>query len=164
MAEKKYDAVGKRYDIKNIGKVTGGEIYACDVHIPGELYASVLRSPYAHAEVKKIDYTEAEKMRVVCIGPDDVPDIIYNERIVSIPDKTYRDRTVLPKDKVRHVGEAIAACAAETEELAFAALKKIKVEWDKKWDPLVILDDAMAADAPEMYDHVFLGKKNKSRK
>ena len=158
MTEAKYDAIGKRYDIKNIGKVTGGEIYSCDVHIPGELYAAVLRSPYAHAEIKKIDYTEAEKMGVVCIGPDDVPDILYNERIVSIPDKTFRDRTVLPKDKVRHVGEAIAACAAETEEKAFAALKKIRVEWGKKWEPLVSLDDAMDPDAPAIYDYVFLGE------
>ena len=59
MLDTKYDAVGKRYDIKNIGKVTGEEKYACDVHIPGELYAAVLRSPFAHAEIKKIDYTEA---------------------------------------------------------------------------------------------------------
>ena len=158
MSDKKYDAVGKRYDIKNIGKVTGGEIYACDVHIPGELYAAILRSPYAHAEIKKIDYSEAEKMGAACIGPDDIPYTLYNERIVSIPDKTFRDRTVLPKDKVRHVGEAIAACAAETEELAFAALKKIKVEWGKKWQPLVTLDEAMASDAPKIHEQVFLGE------
>jgi len=158
LLDTKYDAVGKRYDIKNIGKVTGEEKYACDVHIPGELYAAVLRSPFAHAEIKKIDYTEAEKMGAICIGPDDVPDVLYNERIVSIPDKTFRDRTVLPKEKVRHVGEAVAACAAETEALAFAALKKIKVEWGKKWEPRVSLDEAMDPEAPEIYDHVFLGE------
>ncbi len=158
LEKKQFDVIGKRFDIKNIGKVTGEEVYSCDVNIPGQLYAVVLRSSYSHAEIKKIDYTEAEKMGAICIGPDDVPDTLYNERIVSIPDKTYRDRTVLPKDKVRHVGEAIAACAAETEEKAFAALKKIKVEWGKKWEPVVTLDDAMDSKAPAIYDHVYLGE------
>ncbi|GAH63358.1 unnamed protein product, partial [marine sediment metagenome] len=116
MEKQQFEFIGKRFDIKNIGKVTGEEVYSCDVNIPGQLCAVVLRSPYPHAEIKKIDYTEAEKMGAICIGSDDVPNTLYNERIVSIPDKTYRDRTVLPKDKVRHVGEAVAACAAETEE------------------------------------------------
>ncbi|MCK4240766.1 MAG: hypothetical protein KAX30_04025, partial [Candidatus Atribacteria bacterium] len=91
LEKEQFDVIGKRYDIKNIGKVTGEEVYSCDVNIPGQLYAVVLRSPYSHAEIKKIDYTEAEKMGAICIGPDDVPDTLYNERIVSIPDKTYRD-------------------------------------------------------------------------
>ncbi|GAI60824.1 unnamed protein product, partial [marine sediment metagenome] len=158
MEKQQFEFIGKRFDIKNIGKVTGREIYSCDVNILGQLYAVVLRSPYPHAEIKKIDYREAEKMGAICIGPDDVPDTLYNERIVSIPDKTYRDRTVLPKDKVRHVGEAVAACAAETEEKAFAALKKIKIEWGKKWEPLINLEEAMEADAPQIYDHVYLGE------
>lgn len=155
--EHKFDILGKDFDIKNIGKVTGEEKYSCDINIPGQLYAVVLRSPYAHAEIKGVDYSEAEKMGAICIGPQDVPDVVYNERIVSIPAKTFRDRTVLPKDKVRHVGEAIAACAAETEEKAFEALKKIKVLWGEKWEPIVTLDDAMSPDAPALYDHVYLG-------
>ncbi|MDD3656977.1 MAG: molybdopterin-dependent oxidoreductase [Atribacterota bacterium] len=155
--EHKFDILGKDYDIKNIGKVTGEEKYSCDINIPGQLYAVVLRSPYAHAEIKEVDYSEAEQMGAICIGPQDVPEVLYNERIVSIPAKTYRDRTVLPKDKVRHVGEAIAACAAETEEKAFAALKKIKVVWGEKWEPLVTLDDAMAPAAPAIYEQVYLG-------
>ncbi len=155
--EHKFDILGKDFDIKNIGKVTGEEKYSCDINIPGQLYAVVLRSPYAHAEIKGVDYSEAEKMGAICIGPQDVPDVVYNERIVSIPAKTFRDRTVLPKDKVRHVGEAIAACAAETEEKAFEALKKIKVLWGDKWEPIVTLDDAMSPDAPALYDHVYLG-------
>lgn len=158
MEKQQFEFIGKRFDIKNIGKVTGEEIYSCDVNIPGQLCAVVLRSPYPHAEIKKIDYTKAEKMGAICIGPNDVPDTLYNERIVSIPDKTYRDRTVLPKDKVRHVGEAVAACAAETEEEAFAALKKIKVEWGKKWEPLINIKEAMEANAPRIYDHVYLGE------
>ncbi len=158
LEKQQFDFIGKSFDIKNIGKATGKEIYTCDVNIPGQLYAVVLRSPFPHAEIKKIDYSQAEKMGAICISGDDVPDILYNERIVSIPEKTYRDRTVLPKDKVRHVGEAVAACAAETEEEAFMALKKIKVEWGKKWRPLINLDKAMDPDALQIYDHVYLGE------
>lgn len=158
LKRQQFEFIGKQFDIKNIGKVTGKELYSSDINIPGQLYAVVLRSPYPHAEIKKIDYTEAEKMGAICIGPDDVPDYLYNERIVSIPEKTYRDRTVLPKDKVRHMGEAIAACAAETEEEAFKALKKIKIEWGKKWKPLIGLDEAIKDNAPPIYDYVYLGE------
>ena len=158
LEKQQFDFVGKDFAIKNVGKVTGKEVYSGDVNIPGQLYAVVLRSPYAHAEIKKVDYSEAEKMGAICIGPEDVPDYLYNERIVSIPDKTYRDRTVLPKDKVRHVGEALAACAAETEEEALAALKKIKVECGRKWKPLVILEEAMKDEVPPIHDYVYLGE------
>jgi xanthine dehydrogenase molybdenum-binding subunit len=158
LEKQQFDFIGKNFDLKNIGKVTGKEIYSSDLNIPGQLYAVVLRSPFPHAEIKKVDYTEAEKMGAICLGPNDVPNILYNERIVSIPEKTYRDRTVLPQDKVRHVGEAVAACAAETEEEAFAALKKIKVEWGKKWPALINLDEAREANAPQIYDHVYLGE------
>ena len=50
--EQKFDILGKDFDIKNIGKVTGEEKYSCDINIPGQLHAVILRSPYAHAEIK----------------------------------------------------------------------------------------------------------------
>ena len=63
-----FEFIGKRFDIKNIGKVTGREIYSCDINIPGQLHAVVLRSPHAHAEIKKVDYTEAEKMGAISVS------------------------------------------------------------------------------------------------
>ena len=158
LEKEQFDFIGKQLEIKTIGKVTGEEKYSCDINIPGQLYAVILRSPYSHAEIKKVDYTEAEKMGAICISGDDIPDVLYNERIVSIPDKTFRDRTVLPRDKVRHVGEAVAACAAETEEEAFTALKKIKVEWGKVWEPLIDIDKAMENNAPKIYEHIYFGR------
>jgi len=157
LGKPEFDFIGQPLEIKNIGKVTGKELYSSDINIPGQWYAVVLRSPYAHAEIKRVDYSEAEKMGAVCIGPEDIPDILYNERIVSIPEKTYRDRAVFPKDKVRHKGEAFAACAAETEEEALATLQKIKVEWGKQWKPLITLEEALSEDAPSIYDYVYLG-------
>ncbi len=158
LEKEQYDFIGQPLEIKNIGKVTGKELYSSDINIPGQLYAVILRSPHAHAEIKKVDYSEAVKVGAVCIGPQDVPEIIYNERIVSIPEKTYRDRTVLPKEKVRHKGEALVACAAETEEKAWAALQKIKIEWGKQWKPLLTLEKALSDDAPPIYDWVYLGE------
>jgi xanthine dehydrogenase molybdenum-binding subunit len=53
----------------------------------------------------------------------------YNERIVSTPPFLYRDRTVLA-DKARHVGEAVAAVCAPTEQLAEKALRALRVDWE----------------------------------
>ena len=152
-----FDVIGSVLPKKDgIAKVTGKEVYASDVEIPDMMYAVVLRSTVAHAEIKSIDTSEAEAMGAVCLVPDDVPQVYYNERIVSIPEKTYRDRLVLPK-KVRHYGEAIAAVAAETEEEAFAAMQKIKVEYEELpvyTDPL----EALKPGAAPIYESVFLGE------
>ncbi|MEG1660944.1 MAG: hypothetical protein RR332_00370, partial [Clostridiales bacterium] len=105
-------------------KVSGTQQYASDIIIPGMMYAVTLRSPYPHAEILSIDTSEAEAMGAVCLTYGDIVPVVYNERSVSVPDATYRDRTVLPK-KARHVGEPIAAVAADTEELAYKAMKTL---------------------------------------
>jgi xanthine dehydrogenase molybdopterin-binding subunit B len=68
-------------------------------------------------------------MGAVCIIPDEVPQKRYNERQVSIPAKTYKDRTVLPH-KVRHVGEGFVAVAHKTEALDEKAIRAINVEYE----------------------------------
>lgn len=152
----KYRVIGKVLPRKDaVAKVCGKEVFASDVTVPNMLYAVTLRSPYPHADILSMDTTEAEAMGAVCITPDDVPDIIYNERTVSIPEKTYRDRRVLPR-RVRHVGEAIAAVAAETEELAFRALRSIKVTY-KELPPVLDAVTATTAEAAPLYEHIFLG-------
>ncbi|MDW7730139.1 MAG: molybdopterin cofactor-binding domain-containing protein [Bacillota bacterium] len=152
-----FDVIGSVLPKKDgIAKVTGKEIYASDVELPDMMHAVVLRSTVAHAEIKSIDTSEAEAMGAICLVPDDVPQVYYNERIVSIPEKTYRDRLVLPR-KVRHYGEAIAAVAAETEEEAFAAMQKIKVEYKE----LPFYTDPLEANKPgaaPIYESVFLGE------
>jgi xanthine dehydrogenase molybdenum-binding subunit len=146
-------AVTRRKD--GLAKVTGTETYSSDMELPYMLHARVLRSPYPHARVVAIDTSEAEKMGAVCITFEDVPDIRYNERQVSVPVKTYRDRTVLPR-VVRQVGEGVAAVAARTEALAERAMRAIKVEWEEL--PAVFdAHKAMADGAPRLYDSVLLG-------
>jgi xanthine dehydrogenase molybdenum-binding subunit len=136
-------------------KVRGLEKYTGDISLPGMLYAVTLRSPYPHAEILSIDTSEAETMGAICLTPDDVPEVLYNERGVSVPAKTFRDRRVLPK-KARHFGEAIAAVAAETEELAWKALKSLKVEY-RVLPPVLDPIKAMEPESAQLYDKVYFG-------
>ena len=146
-------AVTRRKD--GLAKVRGTEVYASDMTLPYMLHARVLRSPHPHARVVSIDTSEAEKLGAVCITADDVPQTRYNERQVSIPSKTYRDRTVLPH-VVRQVGEGVAAVAARTEGLAERAIRAIKVEYEVL--PAVFdAYQAMTPDAPQLYEDVMLG-------
>jgi xanthine dehydrogenase molybdenum-binding subunit len=157
MERQSYFSVGRVARRKDgIAKVTGKEIYSSDVSLSNMLHARVLRSPYPHAKIVSIDVSEAEKMGAVCISYKDIPKIRYNERQVSIPEKTYRDRTVLP-DRVRHVGEGVAAVAAKTEALAEKAVRSIKVEYEvlpAVFDPF----EAMKEGAPLLYEEVMLGE------
>ncbi len=158
MEKKKFSAIGRITRRKDgYAKVTGREIYSSDVSLPNMLHARVLRSPYPHARILSVDISAAEALGAVCLTHEDVPDIVYNERQVSIPEKTYRDRRVL-SDTLRHVGEGVVAVAARTPALAEKAMQAIKVEYEQLpalFDPF----EAMAPDAVPIYDEILLGEK-----
>lgn len=153
-----YFTVGKPSIRKDaIPKATGQEKFTCDVVIPGMLYGRILRSRYPHARIKKIDTSKAEAIGAICITFDDVPKVKYNERIVSVPSATFKDRTVLT-NKPLHVGEAIAAVAAETEEKAEKALRLIEVEYEPLepvFDPIA----AMKPGKPSLHDSIIIQDK-----
>ena len=157
--QKKYNIVGKETQRKDgIGRVTGQEKYTSDISLPHQLYARVLRSPHPHARIKSIDTAAAELAGAVCVTWKDVPRVRYNERIVTVPEELLRDRYVLPEDKVRHVGEAVAAVAAESEAAAEKALQLIEVEYevlDAVYDAL----KTMEPGAPQIYENVLKGDK-----
>ncbi len=143
--------------IDGYAKVTGSQQYSSDVLLVNMMYGVILRSPHAHAKIVSIDTSAAEKMGAVCLTRDDVSDYIYNERLVSVPKETYRDRTVLPKDKVRFVGEPVVAVAHETEELAYKAAQLVKVEYEVL--PFVLEpEEAMKDGAPQLYDEIWYGE------
>ena len=117
-----------------IGKVTGKTIYLDDVKLPGMLHAAILRPKYAHAMIKSIDTSEAEAMEgVVKVVTGQGSDIFYGDNIA--------DQIPMAVEKVRHMGEPLAAVVAETLEQARAALKGIKVEYE----PLPVYTDALEA-------------------
>jgi xanthine dehydrogenase molybdenum-binding subunit len=156
MNKPQYHAIGKRSIRKDgIAKVIGQEAYTSDIILPRMLYARVLRSPFPHAAIKSIDTSAAEEMGAICITFKDIPKVKYNERLVSIPRSTYKDRYVLA-DLARHVGEAIAAVAAETEEMAEKALSLIHVKYEKY---PAVLDPvkAMKPGSPSIHESILVG-------
>ncbi len=156
MDQQTFDVLGRESRRKSgVARVTGREAYSVDVTVPRMLHGRVLVSPYAHARIKGIDPSEAEAMGAVVITFDDIPKVRYNERIITTPPVLHKDFYVLA-DKVRYRGEAVAAVAAETEELAEKAVRAIEVEYE----PLPAYTDAeeaMAEGAEPIYDSVLWG-------
>ncbi len=158
MPEQEYQVVGKTTPRKDgTARVTGQEQYTVDVRLPRMLYGRTVCSPYAHARIKSIDASAAEAMGAVVLTFQDIPPVRYNERIITVEWALHKDHTILA-DKVRRMGEAVAAVAAETEELAEKAARAVKVEYE----PLpVVLDplDAMKPGVEPLYDTVMYGDK-----
>jgi len=157
MSSRDLSVVGHSYPRKDgIARVTGAERYTVDVSLPRMLHGRILGSPYAHAVVKSIDTSDAEAMGVTVITFADVPQVRYNERIITIPPVLHKDHTVLA-DKVRRLGEAVAAVACESEQLAEQAVRSIKVEYEVL--PAVTdAHEAMKRGAPAIYDTVMWGE------
>lgn len=127
-------------------KATGETVYAADEIREGMLHAKVLRSPHHHAEIVSIDTGEAEALDGVeaVLTARDVP----GENAVGV---FLNDQPVLAHKKVRQVGDPVAVVAARTEEIAKAALAKIKVEYcplEAVFDPLASLE----AGAPKLHE------------
>ncbi len=141
-----------------ISKVTGAEKYTPDVSVDRMWHGRVLRSPHAHARIVSIDTSAAEALGAVCLSYVDVPKMRYNERIVSTPPCLYRDRTVVA-DKARHVGEAVAAVAAPTEEIAEKALRAIRIEYEPL-QVITTMEQSLKDGADPIHDTVLLDGKD----
>ncbi len=128
-------------------KVTGALRYAGDMVLPGMLHVQVLRSPHPHARIVSIDTADAEAVLGVegVVTCADVPGQDGFGVFVT-------DQPIMARDKVRYVGEAIAAVAAETLAAAREAVKKIKIEYEllpAVFDP----EEALATGAPVLHDY-----------
>jgi len=158
MDKKELKIVGKVTRRKDgVARVTGQELYSIDISLPRMLYARIIASPYAHARIKSVDATKATQMGATVITFDDIPHIRYNERIITVPWALHKDRYVLA-EKVRRMGEAVAAVACESEELAEKAARAVQVEYE----PLPVVLDPNAALIPgaePLYDTVVYGDK-----
>ena len=159
----------KRYDA--LEKVMGNAAFVFDMYLPDMLWSKVLRSPYPHAKIIKIDTTRAEQL----------PGVIGILTSADLP-KTYHgagliDEPTMAIDRVRFVGEAVAAVAAETEDIAEEALTLIEVEYEELpavFDPEIsmqskpptvihpdlfsyayspVVPPAFDADKPNVYNH-----------
>jgi CO/xanthine dehydrogenase Mo-binding subunit len=133
-----------------LDKVTGRAKYGADAFAPGQLVGRILRSPHAHAKIRKIDTSRAEKMKGVkaVITCKDLPDLTGGNRgnfdILE---------NCMARDRALYHGHAVAAVAAVDEPTARKALKAIKVDY-KILPHVTDVDAAMADDAPIVQPHV----------
>ena len=138
--------VGGRIDhLDTLKEVIGEAKYAGDLKVEGMLYAKVLRSPHHHARILSMDISEAEAMPGVetVITAKDVPGKMF---MLNGRPQIY----VFPQDKVRYLGEGLAAVGAVSEEIAEEAVRRIRVEYEPL--PAVLdLIDAMKDDAPLIF-------------
>ena len=142
------DVIGK--NVRRIdapSKVSGRLKYAGDMTMPGMLHVQVLRSPHAHARVVSIDTSIAEAM-------DGVEGVITS---ADVPGEDgfgvfVNDQPVMAREKVRYVGEAVAAVAAEDVLTAKRALAAIKVVYEPL-APVFDPDEAVRPGAPVVHDY-----------
>lgn len=126
-------------------KVTGRARFAADMSLPGMLIGKVLRSPHAHARIVRIDVEAAKRIPGVyaVITAEDTPKVQWG---FFVP-----DQYPLSVDKVRYIGEEVAAVAAKDAATAERAVRAIVVEYEAL--PAVFdVEEAMKEGAPAIHD------------
>ena len=136
-------AVGR---VEGADKVSGQATYGADVHFPDTLWGKILRSPFPHARIVRIDTTKAWQVpgvKAIVTGKDE-PEHYQGKSIRDIP--------VLCWDKVRYIGDKVAAVAAESRDAAEEAINLIDVEYEEL--PAVFdVIEAMKPGAPVLHDN-----------
>jgi 4-hydroxybenzoyl-CoA reductase subunit alpha len=127
---------------------SGTAVFTDDIRLPGMLFGKILTSPHAHARILRVDTSRAEALDGVkaVLTAADVPETFY-----GVSPARY-DEQVLAKDRVRYVGDEVAAIAAVDERTCLEALDLIEVEYEilpAVFDPF----EAMKDGAPQLHDH-----------
>lgn len=133
-----------------VARVTGTVPYAANLRLPHMLVAKILRSPLPHARIVAFDAGTAEQMPgVVAVLTD--ADLGH----ANGPKRNWglmrQDQPVVAYDRVRYIGEPVAVVAAETAEIAEAALATIEVEYDE-WPAVYNVQEATQPEAPILHD------------
>src|SRR5215470_17275459 len=142
-----YKVIGKsKHRVDGEDKVTGKAIYTVDVELPGMAHGKILRSPYAHAKLIRINGSSAEKLPGVygVITREDQPRF-------GMFGAAYKDQTIVAVDKVRYVGDPVAAVAAVDETTANEALGLIEVDYEEL-APVTSIEEALVPGAPLVHD------------
>ncbi len=117
-----------------VAKVTGKSLFLADLKLPGMLHAAIVRPTHAHARIVSINTSEAEKCKgVVKVVTGQGCNFRYGDNI--------RDFTPMASDRVRYIGEPVAAVIAETAHAARTAMRLVKVEYE----PLPVYTEAREA-------------------
>jgi 4-hydroxybenzoyl-CoA reductase subunit alpha len=139
--------IGRRNrKVDGYGKVTGATVYTDDMVLPGMLHGKILRSPHPHARIVSIDTSAAEALPGVhaVVTGRDMP-VTY----CVIP--WTRDEYPLCVDRVRYIGDGVAAVAAVDEDTANRALHLIRVEYELL-EAVLEPERALEPDAPQIHE------------
>ncbi len=133
--------------VDGYAKVTGKAGYTTDKSLPGMLWSKCLRSPYPHARIISIDVSKAIALPGVhaVLTGEDVKGVLYGRRMRDVP--------VLAYEKVRFVGERVAAVAAMDPEIAQRAVDLIDVEYEvlpAVFEPI----EALQPEAPIIHENI----------
>lgn len=140
-----------------IDKVTGRAVFSADFNLPDALHGAVLRSPFAHARILRIDTGKALALPGVkaIVTASDLPGITEGQAMINGQPPDFRDMSanILARDKVLYEGHAIAAIAAVDAHTAEQAAQLIDVEYEVL--PHVIdVQQAMEPDAPVLHENL----------
>lgn len=153
MARRKFNVVNQPVPkLDALSLALGKPMFTADFKPQDCLHAKFLWSPYAHAIIKNIDISEAERMPGVhCVlYYGNVPRIVHTTAGQGYPEPSPYDTFMFDR-KVRYVGDRVAAVAAETPEIAEAAIAAIRVEYEVL-EPVLSIDDALREGAPVIHD------------
>ncbi|HEX5417562.1 MAG TPA: xanthine dehydrogenase family protein molybdopterin-binding subunit [Chloroflexota bacterium] len=144
--------IGQRIPrVDALEKVTGRAKYTSDMKLPGMLYGAFLRSPHAHARIKRIDISKAQALPGVKAV---ITQASLAGRVAKIVDEAHGtsiDFQAFADNKVKYQGEKVAAIAAISKEIAEEATRLIEVEYDVL--PAVVDPrEAVKADATVIHD------------
>jgi 4-hydroxybenzoyl-CoA reductase alpha subunit len=147
-SEKSFSVIGKPLPkIEGFEKANGSALYTDDLVLPNMLIGKILRSPHPHAIIKRIDTSKAEALpgvKAVMVGAE-LPEL-YGVLPAS------QDETVLAIDKVRYIGDGVAAVAAVDEATAEQACELIEVEYEVL-QPCLTIEDGFRDDLPKVHEH-----------
>ncbi|MFO7297139.1 MAG: xanthine dehydrogenase family protein molybdopterin-binding subunit [Pseudomonadota bacterium] len=158
--QKELKIIGKRLPrVDARERVTGKALYAADLNLPGMAHAKLLRSPHAHARIRRIDTSRAEALKGVLavVTAADFVDVPFGAT-VTMGDAGFDVWVVaqanMAREKVFWVGQPVAGVAAVDEHVAEEALKLIEVDYEPL-PPVVDLAKAIEPDAPVLHSNVF---------
>ncbi|WP_428486482.1 xanthine dehydrogenase family protein molybdopterin-binding subunit [Rhodopila sp.] len=129
-------------------RVTGRTSFSFDIALPNMLHGKLLRSPHAHARIRHIDTTAARAIPGVAA-------VLTGQDTAQLADPFYgvglRDQPLIATDRVRYVGDTVAAVVAGDEITAFRAAQAIVVDY-QVLPALMTPQDALVPDAPALFD------------
>ncbi len=133
--------------VDGIEKVTGKALYTGDLRLPGMAHAKILRSPLPHARLTRVDPSRAKALPgvITTLTREDIKGFNYKYGA------TYKDQSIVAIDKVRYVGDPIAAVLADDPAIAEAALELIDVEYEEL-AKVTTIEEATAPGAAQVHE------------